>query len=1278
MFAVKKKLISFAVMTTGRIVPSYLKRIFFNYLLLTKISTFMKKNLFLTCVLALASFVGVSAQDWYHTVVNGLPGTDVTTKLEDGTEVTNKRAETQVFNHAGTKKVRMTVLQTGSTNQIKGGGPTWNLAELKIYDGAGLEVAYTATSNADHNTMGGAGNDGAGLPALNDGNLNNYWHSTWSAAAPNEFHYLELELEKAVDAFKLVWWNRPNNNNNCPVVVGLSVGGKQFTEDMLFAEYNYSLGNEVSDVAAFADPSKFFTLYVEGPAEFTRGETTTEGRGNVYVALSGYDVGSSTEATPMNIVQVVKSREGKYVIYQPVLGSYYCDPNRWTDGYNGSNGWFRASNEAQRLDELELTKREDGDWEITTEIYRQYVDGAWQDYDTPVKVWVGYDMRGSLKLFPQAEKEKLEAEDYETGKFHLPVDFGFTIYEANVADGLIAPITVEGICNEFVTPAINEAREKLETYAEYEEFDWDEPTAKRVLETALEEAEAAVAAADLVAIIAAKDNITAALKAYILIKNNYYEEEAYVLQDEYNANCAGGEGSYTANSQAIIDNITTIVEALRGDYMNQTVGYIEGEYTKIEALIEQFYASKLHYETFPYIVEEIAADNFPYSELPNNAVWKQNVALEEAVTGIRLTFLDRHIGSAGDPGNFPMIAIGEFKLYDANGDEVELTESNFEANYTETQEGFESTVARLCDGNFAAQGYYHSPWSGSEPQEYIWIDVEFPTAMDVFSFEVYSRDKSTSQDKVSLFPKKTAITAVDVVYDPLLTEPNPYNVQVGAKVTSLDQIKADGYYVLKGLLNTSEYYGNGNGLAKFYKGATERFHNSPAAVRAESIYRIKPNGDGTYTFFSLYESKYWGETEGTAGERNGYIKRVVAADEAAKLKIVPAENTEFENSFVFYDEVAGLTTDGDSIDTDADEVNDAVDAVYNTPYVVYMDWAAGVASRPVINPQPRGGVDNSIDDAKGDSLCFNKGNGEGQWEIYEATIENPDYFWLTGMMSVFNENIVLGNDPGCVAELGTMEAPYKKALEVIEDSLYTEATAAANALFAELNNLENLNAVPMSEGKYVVLNADKAFYEKQGKNKALYATADMSTFGWKDAPTELDNVSLEFVFDFKKATYNDDKLTEEEAAQVYTIRAVGVEGTEPIYVGALDEKSKAIDLSDVSAKYAVINVRANVFNLANPANKAEFCIHANGHGSGANASGNIVYWDGSAGASQWTLKKVDVETSVSDIVVEGDEVVSVSYYTPAGAAIPAPVKGANIVVVVYSNGVVETKKVMVK
>ena len=109
----------------------------------------------------------------------------------------------------------------------------------------------------------------------------------------------------------------------------------------------------------------------------------------------------------------------------------------------------------------------------------------------------------------------------------------------------------------------------------------------------------------------------------------------------------------------------------------------------------------------------------------------------------------------------------------------------------------------------------------------------------------------------------------------------------------------------------------------------------------------------------------------------------------------------------------------------------------------------------------------------------------------------------------------------------------------------------------------------------------------------------------------------------------------------------------------------------------MLNAKGSAFSFRLAGKGAGFSIHANQHGGGSGNSGNIVYWDGGAGASQWYLRKVDYETSIDDFVVEGTEVVAVSYFTPAGAAVPAPVMGINVVVTVYANGVVETKKVLV-
>lgn len=1260
----------------------------------------MKKNLFLAGALALFAVVGVSAQNWSRTLATGLPGQEITHDV-NGTSVTQYRAETALLQNAGATGVRYTVVQTTATGAY-GGGPFFAMGEMIVLDAKGDTIKYTATSNADHNS-GGAGTDGAGLPALNDGNLNNFFHSSWGGTEPGGLHYLELTFEAPVDAFQLVWYTRPNQHVNRPTVVGLTNPGVDFTEDMLFAEYEFEAGAQVTDASEFANGGTF-TLYVEGDEDLSSyGDYT--GNGSTYIALSGYTTGSYADPTVTNLVQFIPASNGKFVLYQPVSGTYYANPDRWTDGYNGKNGWLRAYSEGWTLAEFEITKRADGDFEITTELKRQYVDGAWVDYDEPLKVWVGYDMRGNLKIFPQDVKEGLEQGDYTLG-FGLPVDFGFTIYHASASKEMVPDKTAAEMCSEVLENILKVAAEKKEEYLEYvEEYAW--ASEDEALDKAIADAQAAVATGDLAASFEAKADLENALAGYVAILANYYEELHGELSTEVEGNMATPPytqdmtGMYTSATQKLLDDILGKTNQVINSYNSADGTYslsysqIEALYAEIESLLEQIEGTKLAFTEFPAIVEDIPADNFPYADLPNNAVWSKNLVLTQAAKGIRLTFLDRHIGSAGDSGNFPMIALGEFKLYDADGDEITLAPENFVANYTETQEGFESTVARLCDGNFGAQGYYHSPWSGNEPQEYIYIDITFPEAMDAFSFEVYSRDKTTSQGKVSLFPKKVAITAVGEGYDPLLFAENPYKVYVGEKVTSVDQITADGLYVIKGLLNTVPVYkevteGEGEeavtsiklvepeGTAMFYHG-TDRFHAADAAVRAAGVYRFVKNDDGTFKALNLGLAKYWPSTTET-----GYVddKTTYEAEKAANLNIVASTN--IEGAFVMYEKIDGLTTDGDSIDTDEDGKYDKVEKVYETPYVMFMDWANRLATRPVVDPQP---VVTSAElaDNWGDAQCFAKENGETEWEIYKVSMVNPDFYWLTNLTAAFDKlGLVVGTDPGCVSNLGALETVLAEGQRVVADSVYADAPAAAAALAKEIAAVNNLEKNPMVEGVYQVVSANVDFKTKQNVEKALYAhvTEDgTATFGWKTI--EQDNI--DFYFHFTKSENGADleageTIEEGQGELVYNIRAIATyEGATPYYIGEIDTQSTPVELyADAWSDYLVLNATGSAFTFRLAGKGAGFCIHANQHGGGTGQNGNIVYWDGGAGASQWYLRKVDYETSIDDFVVEGTEVVAVSYFTPAGAAVPAPVKGINVVVTVYANGVVETKKVLVK
>ena len=106
-----------------------------------------------------------------------------------------------------TGAIRFTVIETLGNNSING-YPFTAMAEFVIRDAEGNAIPYTATTNADQNVL--TGNiDSDGLPALNDGDYNNFFHTIWSdrSVAPYEYHYVEFTFEKPITEFSIdiVW-----------------------------------------------------------------------------------------------------------------------------------------------------------------------------------------------------------------------------------------------------------------------------------------------------------------------------------------------------------------------------------------------------------------------------------------------------------------------------------------------------------------------------------------------------------------------------------------------------------------------------------------------------------------------------------------------------------------------------------------------------------------------------------------------------------------------------------------------------------------------------------------------------------------------------------------------------------------------------------------------------------------------------------------------------------------------------------------------------------------
>lgn len=89
---------------------------------------------------------------------------------------------------------------------------------------------------------------------------------------------------------------------------------------------------------------------------------------------------------------------------------------------------------------------------------------------------------------------------------------------------------------------------------------------------------------------------------------------------------------------------------------------------------------------------------------------------------------------ANDPsGLYPFFTMGEFYLYDADGNQVTLTADNFKTNAQETTEG---PISAICDGDKAT--HFHSSYN-TTPNTYHYIEVTLPTAMQSFKFSFDAR-----------------------------------------------------------------------------------------------------------------------------------------------------------------------------------------------------------------------------------------------------------------------------------------------------------------------------------------------------------------------------------------------------------------------------------------------------------------------------------------------------------------------------------------------------------
>lgn len=146
------------------------------------------------------------------------------------------------------------------------------------------------------------------------------------------------------------------------------------------------------------------------------------------------------------------------------------------------------------------------------------------------------------------------------------------------------------------------------------------------------------------------------------------------------------------------------------------------------------------------------------------------ITLPKATNKLRFRVLSTVTGNgdgANDPsGLYPFFTMGEFYLYDADGNQVKLTADNFKTNAQEKAEG---PISAICDGNKAT--HFHSSYN-TTPNTYHYIEVTLPTAMQSFKFSFDARANKANVPAIIQVFDDEAIAKADVEDQVLQARPS--------------------------------------------------------------------------------------------------------------------------------------------------------------------------------------------------------------------------------------------------------------------------------------------------------------------------------------------------------------------------------------------------------------------------------------------------------------------------------------------------------------------------
>lgn len=536
------------------------------------------KKLLLSVILAVASFVGTSAQNWSTTLngSHGLPGTIEASAGKEFYYYLSPLMSPGVV----TDKIRITVLETVTNEAPNGNNVIFVFSELKVYDENGKEISYVASSNADHNTLS-SDRDGGGLPALSDNDVSTYFHSMWSGnnAVP-ENHYIELDLATSVSSFSLQWCSRLGEPKNTPTIVGVTLG-TDYTPGSESA--GFSLGEAVTSEQELAAAGQLFVLKGNAVKFFNSASGTTyTGSGPLYML---YAEEGDVEPNISHSMQLVPAGDGCYLVYWPMSGKFLANSSSI---YNGLNGWQHSTGDFTEAAMVKLTAVDGGYFEM------QY-DG--ENSAGPLTLYVGAEMRdyvnSKMKTFDLEHKTALENGDYTKG-YSLPVAFNWSIFKATLDEATVAAlsISVATLADSHLRPIIDKSYGYLKNYVDHNGYCNGEDEALEIL---LSTVEGSIATMGSVAdIMDAETDILRALSVYMSVGLTKYEVQANdILASAEFSQYPYTPGTYPESSRAILSSIISTIADAKEHAGEYTATQYESIFAQVANDINSFLSTKV-------------------------------------------------------------------------------------------------------------------------------------------------------------------------------------------------------------------------------------------------------------------------------------------------------------------------------------------------------------------------------------------------------------------------------------------------------------------------------------------------------------------------------------------------------------------------------------------------------------------------------------------------------------------------------------------------------------